>query len=331
MWDKEERQQSFAEQEVYAWGIGSNRRLEEIAGLLDWRAIERQLREVYAASEGRPAYRPLLMFQALLLQQWYQLSDPGLEEALLDRISFRRFVGLGLKQQVPDHSTISRFRAQLSRRGLGERLMAEVNRQLEAKHLILKHGTIVDATVVAAAVNPPAGPKGTVAPGTKAPQDPDAEWSTRKDGSVRHYHFGYKAHVAVDAGSGLVRKAILTGAKTNESVVADDLICGDEQCVYGDKAYDSVARRELLARLGIADGIMRRAWWGTARNPSPELVARNRSLTRTRFAVERSFAWMKRWYGYRRMRYRGLVRNRLQLHLMCIALNLRRALALRAA
>jgi IS5 family transposase len=137
--------------------------------------------------------------------------------------------------------------------------------------------------------------------------------------------------VAVDAGSGLVRKAILTGAKTNESVVADDLICGDEQCLYGDKAYDSAARRKLLARLGIADGIMRRAWWGTARNPDPQLLARNRSLTRTRFAVERSFAWMKRWYGYRRVRYRGLVRNGLQLHLMCIALNLRRALTLGAA
>ena len=69
--------------------------------MLDWDAIERQLREVYAAGEGRPAYRPLQMFKALLLQQWYQLSDPGLEEALLDRFSFRRFVGLGLKQRVP--------------------------------------------------------------------------------------------------------------------------------------------------------------------------------------------------------------------------------------
>lgn len=330
MWSKEERQGSFAEHEIYG-GEGGNRRLEKLAGLLDWGAIERQLGEVYAASEGRPAYRPLQMFKALVLQQWYQLSDPGLEEALLDRFSFRRFVGLRYKQRVPDHSTISRFRAQLSRRGLGEQLMAEVNRQLSAQGLILKQGTIIDATVVQAAVNPPSGPKGTVSPGTKAPQDSDAEWSTRKDGSKRHYHFGYKAHVGVDAGSGLVRKAILTGAKTNESVVADDLICGDEQCVYGDKAYDSVARRELLARLGIADGIMRRARWGTARNPDPELVARNRSLTRTRFAVERSFAWMKRWYGYRRVRYRGLARNALQLHLICVALNLRRALTLRAA
>lgn len=330
MWRKEERQQSFAAQEVYG-GEGSNRRLEQIGELLDWGAIERGLGEVYAATEGRPAYRPLLMFKALLLQQWYQLSDPGLEEALLDRFSFRRFVGLELRERVPDHSTMSRFRAQLSRRGLGERLLVEVNRQLEAQQLILKRGTIVDATVVAAAVNPPAGPKGTVAPGTGAAQDPDAQWSTRKDGGQRHYHFGYKAHVGVDAGSGLVRKAILTGAKTNESAVGDELICGDEQWVYGDKAYDSAARRELLAQLGIADGIMRRARWGTARHPDPHLVARNRSLTRTRFAVERTFAWMKRWYGYRRVRYRGLARNALQLQLICIALNLRRALSVSAA
>lgn len=200
MWNKEERQRSFAEQEVYA-GRGSNQRLAKLVGLLDWGAIERQLREVYAAEEGRPAYRPVQMFKALLLQQWYQLSDPGLEEALLDRFSFRRFVGLGLKQRVPDHSTLSRFRAQLSARGLGERLMAEVNRQLERKRLILKQGTIVDATVVAAAVNPLAGPKGTVAPDTGAGQDPDAQWSTRKDRGQRHYHFGYKAHV--ESGRGL--------------------------------------------------------------------------------------------------------------------------------
>ena len=149
-----------------------------------------------------------------------------------------------------------RARSRPSRRGLGERLMAEVNRQLEAKQLILKHGTIVDATVVAAAVNPPAGPKGTVAPGTGAAQDPDAQWSTRKDGGQRHYHFGYKAHVGVDAGSGLVRKAILTGAKTNESVVGDALIGGDEHCVYGDKAYDSdkLAMSQRLLKFEAAAG-----------------------------------------------------------------------------
>ncbi len=320
----------FREQSVVG-GNGRNARLERLAGLLEWGRLERELAAVYAAGEGRPAYRPLLLFKALLLQQWYQLSDPGLEEALYDRLSFRRFVGLGLEEAVPDHSTLSRFRAQLAARGLGERLFEAINRQLAARGLMLKRGTILDATVVAAAVNAPAGPRGAVAPGEGAPQDPDAQWSTRKDGVRSSYHFGYKAHVGVDVGSGLVRKAFLTGAKTNESTVGDRLISGDEQWVYADKAYDSAARRALLERLGIADGIMRRAWWGTARNPDPQLAGRNRALAKVRFAVERSFATMKRWYGYRRVRYRGLARNALQLYLLCSALNLRRALALGAA
>src|SRR6204780_4877092 len=165
-------------------------------------------------------------------------------------------------------------------------------------------------------------------PGEGSELDPDADWTQRKGGGGSH--FGYKAHVAVDQGSGLIRKALLTSAKVNDSEVADALICGDEQTVYADKAYDPSARRELLAAMGIGDGIMRRARWGTARNPEPELVARNASLSPIRSAVERSFAAMKQWYGYRRVRYRGLARNALQLHLMCIAINLRRALVLHA-
>jgi transposase, IS5 family len=328
MWREAQRQGSFAEQSMVS-GSGCNRRLEQIAGLIDWNALERELTEVYAAGEGRPAYRPLLMFKALLLQQWYQLSDPGLEEALLDRLSFRRFVGLRLEEAVPDHSTLSRFRAQLAARALSERLFKAINAQLEAKGLILKRGTILDATVVAAAVTPPPPNQGRAG---VSPGDPDARWTTHKAGNgSRSYHFGYKAHLGVDLGSGLVRTALLTSANTNDTVVGDRLIGGDEQCVYADKAYDSAARRQLLARLGIADGIMRRAWWGTGRDPDPQLVARNQALAKVRFAVERNFAIMKRWYGFRRVRYRGLPRSSAQLFLVCVALNLRRALVLAGA
>ena len=202
----------------------------------------------------------------------------------------------------------------------------EINRQLERRGLMVKRGTLIDATLVAASVVPPRDEART--PGAGSELDPDADWTQRKGGGGSH--FGYKAHVAVDQGSGLIRKALLTSAKVNDSEVADALICGDEQTVYADKAYDSNARRELLAAMGIGDGIMRRARWGTARNPEPELVARNASLSPIRSAVERSFAAMKQWYGYRRVRYRGLARNALQLHLMCIAINLRRALVLHA-
>jgi transposase, IS5 family len=326
MWREERKQMSIADAMV-ARRKGQNERLERISKLLNWGRIEQLLSSVYAAGEGRPAYRPLVILRALLLQQWYTLSDPELEEALCDRLSFRRFVGLRLEEEVPDHSTLSRFRTQMVKRGLSERVFAEVNRQLERRGLMVKRGTLIDASLVEASVTPPRDAEST--PGEGSARDPDADWTRRKGGGGSH--FGYKAHVAVDQGSGLIRKALLTSAKVNDSEVADELICGDEQTVYADKAYDSNARRELLARLGIDDGIMRRARWGTARRPDPKLVARNLKLSPIRSAVERSFAAMKQWYGYQRVRYRGLARNRLQLHMMCIAINLRRALVLGAA
>lgn len=318
-------QMSLAD-ELVARRTGQNEQLKKIDGLMEWPPLARLLQRIYAAAEGRPAYPPLTMFKALLLQQWYTLSDPQLEEALADRLSFRRFVGLGLEQEVPDHSTISRFRQQLSGT-LGAKVFAEVNRQLERRGLMVKRGTLIDASLVKAAVKPPRDESST--PGEGSELDRDADWTQRKGGGGSH--FGYKAHVAVDEGSGLIRKALLTSAKVNDSEVADELICGDEQMVYADKAYDSAARRELLGQLGIGDGIMRRARWGTAHNPDPELTARNARLSPIRSAVERSFAAMKQWYGYRRVRYRGLARNALQLHLICIAMNLRRALVLSAA
>ena len=322
-------QMSLAD-ELVGRRAGQNEQLGKIERLVQWKPLERMLRGVYAAAEGRPSYPPLSMFKALLLQQWYSLSDPQLEEALADRLSFRRFVGLSLEQEVPDYSTISRFRQQLSG-GLGAQLFGEVNRQLEARGLLIKRGTLIDASLIEAAVSKPAAGRGGENLGQGSALDADAQWSHRKGGGGSH--FGYKVHVAVDAGSGLIRKVLMTGAKTNDSEVADQLICGDEGALFADKAYDSAARRELLIRMGIADGIMRRAWWGSVRagRPDPQLVARNQALSKVRYQVERVFAVMKRGYQYRRVRYRGLVRNRTQLLIMCIAINLRRALILSAA
>ena len=104
-------------------GAGRNRQLERIASLVDWTGFERLLGEVYAAPVGRPSYGPLVLLRCLLLQQWYRLSDPGLEEALSDRLSFRRFVGLALADPVPDHSTLSRFRSELSGEGWPNRCL----------------------------------------------------------------------------------------------------------------------------------------------------------------------------------------------------------------
>ena len=125
---------------------------------MDWERLAQVVAGVHAASRGRPSYPPLLMVKVLLLQQWYTLSDPQMEEALSDRLSFRRFVGLGLEDDTPDHSTISRFRAALEAAGLSDRLFEVLTAQLEAQGLMLKQGTLLDATLVAAQVRrPPVG------------------------------------------------------------------------------------------------------------------------------------------------------------------------------
>src|ERR687884_758601 len=196
------------------------------------------------------AYPLLTYVKLLLLQQWYGLSDEGLEAAVDDRLSFRRFAGIPLAESVPDHSSIWRFREELAKRGSAERLLAEVNRQLDAKGLILRRGTLIDATILEAAVRPPSGDAGEV-----SGRDPQAGW-TRKNGRSR---FGYKAHVAVDEGSGIVRAAIMTPADVHDSVPADDLVQGDEGAVYADKAYDSEARRAGLRERGIEPRIMHKA------------------------------------------------------------------------
>jgi transposase, IS5 family len=302
---------------VVEGGAGRNRQLAKIAALVDWVAFERLLGAIYAAPVGRPSYGPLVLLRCLLLQQWYRLSDPGLEEALSDRLSFRRFVGLALADPVPDHSTLSRFRSELVRRGLSEPLLTELNRQLEARGLMVKAGTLIDASLVEADSRRPRQGEPR-----ERRSDPDASWNAMPEAPL----FGYKAHLAVDQGSGLVRQAILTPANVSDKAPFLALVQGDEQTVYADKGYDGWWYRQELARRGIGDGIMAGDYWRRPLDAAGH--ARNRAIGKLRAPVERSFAILKRWYGYRRVRYRSLLRNALQLQLLAIALNLRRALVL---
>src|ERR687885_714406 len=224
--------------------------LDRLDAALDWPAPGTIVEGVYASRGGGLGYPLLTYVKLLLLQQWYGLSDEGLEAAVDDRLSFRRFAGIPLAESVPDHGSVWRFREELAKRGLAERLLAEVNRQLDARGLILRRGTLIDATILDAVVRPPAGDAGEV-----AERDPQAGW-TKKNGRSR---FGYKAHVAEDEGSGLVREAVMTPADVHDSVPADDLVQGDEAAVYADKAYDSEPRRAGLRGRGIEPRIMYQA------------------------------------------------------------------------
>ena len=301
-------------------GLGRNETLERIDALLDWEPIARLVAAIHAAPQGRPAYPPLAMFRITLLQQWYAASDPAIEEALRDRLSFRRFAGFGLDDATPDHSTISRFRTQLTRRGLAAPLFAEVGRQLEARGLLVKQGTLLDATLLEAQARRPPFASG---PGARSSTDRDAAWA-RTGGSA---HFGYKAHVGMDGGSGLIRRARLTPANVNETEVAEELLGGDEAAVYADKAYDTKARRARLRARGVKDRIMHRP-----NKHHPALPhwqkRRNALLSRVRAPVEQVFGTLKRGYGYRRVRYLGLEPNATELWLKCTAYNLKRAVRL---
>ena len=193
--------------------------LEDIAKTFEWAAFDVLMGPLHSSSDGAPAYPPLTMFKIVLLQQWYGLSDPGAEEAVRDRLSFRRFCGIPLDQETPDHSSIWRFRQRIEKLGLSEKLLAEVNRQLDARGLIVKRGTLVDATIIAAAVKPPSFEEGVV-----SERDPDASFTVKNDET----YFGYKAHLAVDEESGLVRQAEMTSADLHDSQRGEAMIQGDE-------------------------------------------------------------------------------------------------------
>ena len=255
--------------------LGSNAKLERIDALIDWSRLERLLVDLRSGETGRPPYPALLMLKALYLQALYDLSDPGLEEALLDRFSFRRFCGFSLDERTPDETTLCRFRLAAAKAGVLERCFAEVNRQLEAKGLMLKKGTLMDASIVTATHNPPNKKAGM---GAQHPREPGADWTNKNGKSF----FGYKLHVGVDEGSGLIRKAAFTPARTQDNEMAEALLSGDERAVYADRIYESRARRARLKAQGIKDRIMHRRHkympvlprWMAARN---RLISKRRA------------------------------------------------------
>ncbi|WAC59429.1 IS5 family transposase [Brevundimonas sp. SL130] len=295
--------------------------LERVSALVDWTGFERTLAGLREEGPGRPGYRPLLLFKALLLQAWYGLSDAELEFRLGDSLAFGRFVGLSLEDEVPDHTTLCRFRNRLVRDRLLERLFAELDGQLEGAGVVLKQGTMLDATLIETQA---AGRRG---PG-EARVDPDAAYA-RRSGKPGSTH-GYKAHVGVDQGSGLIRSILTTPANVNDTTPADALVRGDERAVLGDAAYHTHARQAALKAQGIKPRLMRRP---NKHHPTlpPRLARLNRLIARRRAAVETTFATWKRRMGLTGIRYIGLTKASGQMLMVAMAFNLRRWAALQPA
>ena len=300
---------------------GGKRRevLDEISGLIDWRAFEQVLAVIPVAAKGEPSFPPLMMFKVLLLQRWYGLSDPAMEAALYDRLSFQRFAGLSLEDETPDHSTIWRFRERLTKDGLIERLFAELSRQLDVRGLLIKQGTLIDASMVVSAARRPRKEEGPT-----SEVDPDARFGA--DNERHRFTFGYKIHAAVDQGSSLVRNGLLTSANIQDVSVATELIPDEAGTVYADRGYHSKALRDHLQARGFGDGVMRRSQ--RAKPLTPEEIERNHLIVPLRSPVEAVFGTLKRTYGFTRMRYFNAARNLAAFLLACIAYNLKRSLAL---
>ena len=253
--------------------------------------------------KGRPPFAVQTMLRIHFMQQWFTLSDPAMEEALHDIALFREFAGLGWDSRLPDESTILRFRHLLERNKLAEQILAVVNELLRGKGLMLKAGTVVDATLIAA----PSSTKNQSG-------ERDPEMHQAKKGN--QWHFGMKAHIGVDAESGLVHTVSGTAANVNDVVEANSLLHGEERDAFGDAGYQGVAKRP-----DAKDSVN----WHVAMRPG-----KRRALDKTKLVdnlidqvekikasvrakVEHPFRVIKRQFGHVKVRYRGLRKNTAQL------------------
>ncbi|MDZ7691965.1 MAG: IS5 family transposase [Balneolaceae bacterium] len=323
-----DKRQQLSILDQWATGSGqvsrSTERLTEIAEWIDWEPLYEIGRRIDKTGPqgGKPRKPVRWMIRGLFLGHLYQLSDEQLEDQLIDRLSFRRFAGLPLDQKVPDFSTFWRFREALAEAGLDEQLFVEINRQLEAKGLMLKRGTVVDATIIESAGRPLSDEKRQELQQNPSAQiDTDAD-STQKGGT--HY-FGYKGHIGVDVGSKLIRTLSFTAASPHDSTQLEELLSGDERAIFGDKAYPSKELKTQCRQDGIYYGILEKAYRNTPLSESQK--ARNRRHRRVRRYGEHPFAAIKNRYGMRWATAKTKLRNKARFIMGAICWNIERSIS----
>jgi IS5 family transposase len=279
------------------------------------------------------------MFKILLLQSWYELSDQAMEEALCDRYSFSRFVGISLDEDVPDHTTICRFRNLLAEKKLLQTLLNEVNGQLASQGKLVKSGCVVDATLISSAARPrkqvdiekvvtdrEEDADGAYEATVSYSKDAEAAW-TRK-GS--RYYYGYKGHMAVSAKEGFILTGHVTPANHADTKELGRLVRASrlpaKTRVYADKGFCSQGNRDKLRKRKLKSGIMDKATRG--HKLSDRQKHRNRLISAVRSVVERSFGTLKRSYGLHRARYLGMVKVEAGFLLAALAFNLKKVVYL---
>ena len=279
--------------------------LAQMELVVPWGALVELIAPYYPEGKnGRPPFALQTMLRIHCMQQWFDLSDLGMEEAFFDTPVYREFAQLDANGRLPDESTILRFRHRLERHKLGEQILATVNDLLAAQGLLLKAGTAVDATLIAA----PSSTKNK----DKA-RDPEMHSSQKGN----EWHFGMKAHIGVDADSGLVHTVRGTSGNVSDVVEGNSLLHGQETDVYADAGYQGAekrpdAKKDVTWHVAMRPG--KRRALDKDNKPIDALIEQVEKIKASiRAKVEHPFRVIKRQFGYTKVRYRGLMKNTLQL------------------
>lgn len=284
--------------------------LADMQRVVPWQALVALIEPVYPqqTGAGRPPIELLKMLRIYFLQQWYDLSDPGVEEALYDSVSMRRFVGIDLgAEAAPDESTVCKFRHLLEVHHLGDRMFTTVNAHLAESGLKVSRGTMVDATIISA-------------PSSTKNQDKarDGEMHQTKKGN--QWYFGMKAHVGADTQTKLIHSVVASAANVHDSVALPELLHGDETRVYGDKAYAGQGQTIKANAPNAKDFTQRKSYRHRELGESEEQANRHKSKVRAK--VEHIFFVIKRQFKFVKVRYRGLRKNAHRLFVLCGLTNL---------
>jgi IS5 family transposase len=277
--------------------------------VIPWKDLLQIIEKHYPkAGDGRQPMPLERMLRIYFMQQWYGLSDPAMEDGLYDSESMRRFAGIDIAEDViPDESTILHFRHLLEKHKLTERIFERTQRYLTEKGLLLREGTIVDATIINASSS------------TKNREKKrDGEMKQTKKGN--QWYFGMKAHVGTDTGKGLVHSIVVTDAGVHDSQVMDELLRGEEAAVYGDRAYTSEKKRKEYEERGIKWRINRKAC--RHYQLTPEDIEYNHQQSQVRAKGEHAFLVVKHLWHYTKVRYKGLFKNAAQVFSLFALANL---------
>ena len=288
--------------------------LDEMELVVPWRELVALIAAASpVATTGRPPFAHEAMLRIHFLQQWFGLSDQAMEDALFEVPIYREFVGLSGTERVPDRVSILRFRHLLEEHQLSIQILAAVNATLTAKGLLLKSGTVVDATLIAA----PSSTKNST-----GKRDPEMH-QTKKG---NQWHHGMKGHIGVDAESGLVHSVKGTAANVNDVTQAHALVHGQETDVFADAGYQGVDKRQETQGIAVNWHVAMRPGKRKALDKSTPMGAIMDKLEKTkasiRAKVEHPFRVIKRQFGYVKVRYRGLMKNTAQLHTLFALSNL---------